>query len=657
MSVSDRLGTTTIEDTPFVLGVVDVDVNDRDKHDLKIVISTKRLLRLMIKSEGVQTDATYKLIWQGYPVLIFGSSDMNRTSHSFAIAVCNIETESDFAIIFNSVKDSKYKIEETQSNPKILLSDINSAITNGFKAVFGVPFRRLMCYFLVMKNIAGKLRGIKGKDEIRNDIECLHLFPYDKTFNIAYNVYKQDIEIGYTVSGSCTTSRSGGGYYDVYNRGSGNCYINYGDCSASTSTVPGSANAGGYWIHNVNNAGSGTIFITYCDESTSSVPSNDKELMNNVRNEGSGKIYIKYSCGFNPNLGRKLMNDLSNAGSAQIYITYKNCCPTFSGVPSPTNNCGKLLHNIRSEGSGIIDIKYFDCGAAPSSVPRNTNNCGKLAHDVVNAGSGMLYITYWNCFELPSSVPSNAYIGEKLVDNVQNRGSGRVDIKYGKCSTSASSVPRNTIIGAKLDKKLANRMPQGALKLNPENERTRRLTFKHERESNNEKKESVEDASEADLSCQDMQEHEELCMRRGYEAMAATSVSSVGLEKGESHLTSTPSSGRQRSSSTSPDKPSSTSIVSAIYSGPPTVKEAPIQDLLQNLRNITNGGTRTTTRGGNSKYKAHMSIEIAAELTKPVETLKSRFQTQQDSQTIIPPPALKDTVDIGIAPNNLHPTI
>ncbi|GBN07494.1 hypothetical protein AVEN_244874-1 [Araneus ventricosus] len=136
-------------------------------------------------------------------------------------------------------------------------------------------------------------------------------------------------------------------------------------------------------------------------------------------------------------------------------------------------------------------------------------------------------------------------------------------------------------------------------------------------------------------------------------------------------LTSIPSSGRQRTSSTSPVQPSSTSIVSAYYISIPTVKEAlsryschngirhggmgrrfvkdaTIQDLFQNLQNIINGGTTTTTRGGNSKYNAHMSIEIAAELIKLVKTLERRFQTQQDSQPIILPTAPKDTADIGI---------
>ncbi|GBM65566.1 hypothetical protein AVEN_169848-1 [Araneus ventricosus] len=135
-----RMDVPVEEDTPFVLGV-NVEVDDGDKRDLKIVISTKRLLRLMIKTEGVQTDATYKLIWQGYPVLIVGSSDMNQTFHPFAMA------------------------------------------------------------FHVVKNIDGKLCGIQDKDEIRNDIECLHLCPDDETFNIVSELFlkkwkeKNDVNI------------------------------------------------------------------------------------------------------------------------------------------------------------------------------------------------------------------------------------------------------------------------------------------------------------------------------------------------------------------------------------------------------------------------------------------------------------------------------
>ncbi|GBL98503.1 hypothetical protein AVEN_253677-1 [Araneus ventricosus] len=69
------------------------------------------------------------------------------------------------------------------------------------------------------------------------------------------------------VSGSCTTSRSGGGY-DVHNPGSGSCQLTYGDCSGSTSSGGGGSIQK---IHNVHNAGSGSILITYCGASSEMV--------------------------------------------------------------------------------------------------------------------------------------------------------------------------------------------------------------------------------------------------------------------------------------------------------------------------------------------------------------------------------------------------
>ncbi|GBM35756.1 hypothetical protein AVEN_108956-1 [Araneus ventricosus] len=110
------------------------------------------------------------------------------------------------------------------------------------------------------------------------------------------------------------------------------------------------------------------------------------------------------------------------------------------------------------------------------------------------------------------------------------------------------------------------------------------------------------------------------------------------------HLTSTPSFGRQRSSWTSPVQPShcisnlqwpshcQRSLNSRTFSESPKHYKRRHQNYYQS---------------DNSKCKAHMSIEIAAELIKLVETLESRFQSQQDSQTIIPPPAPNDTADIG----------
>lgn len=63
----------TDDNEPFVLNfLVIAESLDVEEQDLKIVFSTRRLLRTAAASDLVQCDATYKLIWQGYPVIIVG---------------------------------------------------------------------------------------------------------------------------------------------------------------------------------------------------------------------------------------------------------------------------------------------------------------------------------------------------------------------------------------------------------------------------------------------------------------------------------------------------------------------------------------------------------------------------------------------------------
>lgn len=159
------------EDKLFVL-----DYNiicDTGNQDIKIVLSTRRLLKNINKSCMVQADSTYKLIWQGYPVIIMGSSDKNKTFHPFVLAVCNTENENDFSFIFSAV--CKYKGNTSVWKPTILLADASIAITNGFNKTFKGCNVRLMCYFHVIQAIDKKLRLIKNSEELKNDISALQL--------------------------------------------------------------------------------------------------------------------------------------------------------------------------------------------------------------------------------------------------------------------------------------------------------------------------------------------------------------------------------------------------------------------------------------------------------------------------------------------------
>ena len=50
------------------------DVDENDNTRFCVIFSTKRLISFLTKSDVLHIDATYRLNWQGYPVMIVGVS-------------------------------------------------------------------------------------------------------------------------------------------------------------------------------------------------------------------------------------------------------------------------------------------------------------------------------------------------------------------------------------------------------------------------------------------------------------------------------------------------------------------------------------------------------------------------------------------------------
>jgi len=94
----------------------------------RIFATTLRLLGLLKLSSVIMTDATYKLIWQGYPCIVVGVVDNNKNFHPIGFIVCDSEDSDDFEFVFSSIKtfDPDYK-------PDFLVADCADAITNGFE--------------------------------------------------------------------------------------------------------------------------------------------------------------------------------------------------------------------------------------------------------------------------------------------------------------------------------------------------------------------------------------------------------------------------------------------------------------------------------------------------------------------------------------------
>ncbi len=123
----------------------------------------------------LQTDATYKITWHKFPVLIIGISDAMRRFYPLGLAVCSKERHYDFKFLFNSLQLGRQKIFEPRLSYDLsLMADGSDAITNGYREAGFVGVRE-MCWFHVVKNIKSYLSKVEDRyaKEIRFDIEKL----------------------------------------------------------------------------------------------------------------------------------------------------------------------------------------------------------------------------------------------------------------------------------------------------------------------------------------------------------------------------------------------------------------------------------------------------------------------------------------------------
>ena len=90
----------------------------------KIFLSSVRLLGLTANNDIVITDATYKLIIEGYSVFTICTSDKNKRFHPFALKIHNIDY-----------------------HPKTLIADDAGAITLGFSSIHRLE--KVTVFFLI----------------------------------------------------------------------------------------------------------------------------------------------------------------------------------------------------------------------------------------------------------------------------------------------------------------------------------------------------------------------------------------------------------------------------------------------------------------------------------------------------------------------------
>lgn len=155
-----------------------------DEPSFCFAVTSPRLLEQSQNTDHLCVDATYKIVWEGFPLLVFGRTDRNRSFHLIAAAMTSDEKMASFYFVFDLLKKEGY-------NPNILISDAANAIRNAFTHVFGEESILKMCWTHMRTNVEKYLNLVEQehRKDIVSDLDSLQLCPDVETFTTGKDLF------------------------------------------------------------------------------------------------------------------------------------------------------------------------------------------------------------------------------------------------------------------------------------------------------------------------------------------------------------------------------------------------------------------------------------------------------------------------------------
>lgn len=176
---ADNTARPTEADDAYVFAHEFAENDGAGEVSFKLSISTPRLLQNAASARHLAIDATYKLNWQGFPVLIVGTTDSDRHFHPLSISICSNERMESFQFILESLKR-----QVPELSPSHLIADASQAIREAFHRVFGYDRTLLMCWAHAFRNISKHSNLVEGsKIEMLDGIRLLQIAPDTETFS------------------------------------------------------------------------------------------------------------------------------------------------------------------------------------------------------------------------------------------------------------------------------------------------------------------------------------------------------------------------------------------------------------------------------------------------------------------------------------------
>lgn len=172
--LAENVDVPSDENKPFIVKYyIQIDDDDDEKSKFRFLVSTKLLLKNAVNVDKIHTDATYKLNWQGFPVLLIGTTDSNRKFHPFGVAVCTNERSEDFEFIFQSLKYKVMELFEANVDPGVLICDAADSVHIGWEKVFPLQSDSIiMCWAHVRRAVAKNVLKYVKDEKKRNEFIC-----------------------------------------------------------------------------------------------------------------------------------------------------------------------------------------------------------------------------------------------------------------------------------------------------------------------------------------------------------------------------------------------------------------------------------------------------------------------------------------------------
>lgn len=161
-----------------------------DEMKFRFCLSTPNMLEKFINLDKICIDATYKLNWNGFPLVVLGTVDRKKRFHPLLYACTSHETTDDYAFVFESVRNAIEIFFEEAFEPTTLIADGAMAIRNAFYKVFKSARLDIMCFAHVIRNIRKRTFVMKNnKQLIIDDIRKIQSAPNRATFEMMSKLF------------------------------------------------------------------------------------------------------------------------------------------------------------------------------------------------------------------------------------------------------------------------------------------------------------------------------------------------------------------------------------------------------------------------------------------------------------------------------------